>query len=66
LALVLQINEIKKTKRVKRQKEERMKKALVLALALMTFVGLPLFAAGTPAGTQIKNQATAQYKDANG
>ena len=43
-----------------------MKKALVLALALMTFVGLPLFAAGTPAGTQIKNQATAQYKDANG
>ncbi len=43
-----------------------MKKALVLALVLMTFVGLPLFAAGTPAGTQIKNQATAQYKDANG
>ncbi|MEN6399690.1 MAG: hypothetical protein ABFC74_04845, partial [Rectinema sp.] len=43
-----------------------MKKALVLVLTLMTFVGLPLFAAGTPAGTQIKNQATAQYKDANG
>lgn len=43
-----------------------MKKALVLALVLMTFVGLPLFAVGTPAGTQIKNQATAQYKDANG
>ena len=43
-----------------------MKKALVLALVLATFVGLPLFATGTPAGTQIKNQATAQYKDANG
>jgi len=30
------------------------------------FVGAMAYAAGTPAGTQIKNQATAQYLDANG
>ena len=43
-----------------------MKKTLLLALAFAALMAVPLFAAGTPAGTQIKNQATAQYLDENG
>lgn len=43
-----------------------MKKTLLLALAFAALIAVPLFAAGTPAGTQIKNQATAQYLDENG
>lgn len=43
-----------------------MKRTILLVLAIMAFIGLPLYAAGTPAGTQIKNQATAQYLDENG
>lgn len=53
-------------------KEECMRKTklaqtvAVLALLLSLLAALPVFAIGTPAGTQIKNQATAQYKDENG
>lgn len=43
-----------------------MKRTILLVLAIAAFVGLPLYATGTPAGTQIKNQATAQYLDENG
>lgn len=43
-----------------------MKKVLLFALAFFSVIALPIFAAGTPAGTQIKNQATAQYLDENG
>lgn len=43
-----------------------MKRGFFLVLAISLALGLPLFAAGTPAGTQIKNQATAQYLDENG
>lgn len=43
-----------------------MKKSRFWLLAFFMLVcSIPAFAAGTPAGTQIKNQATAQYKDAN-
>lgn len=44
----------------------KLKRTVLLVLAIALIAGLPLFAAGTPAGTQIKNQATAQYKDSNG
>jgi hypothetical protein len=43
-----------------------MKRSLLLILAIVVIAGLPLYAVGTPAGTQIKNQATAQYLDENG
>lgn len=44
----------------------KLKRTMLLVLAIALIAGLPLFAVGTPAGTQIKNQATAQYNDENG
>ncbi len=44
------------------------RKGLYVLIAMLVFLctGVSVYATGTPAGTQIKNQATAQYLDANG
>lgn len=48
------------------RKTRKAQTVAVLALVLSLLAALPVFAIGTPAGTQIKNQATAQYKDEHG